>query len=216
MLVAAGVALLVALIPTVTLAGPPSPPDYGNWNPTGLPLPPILEDWGLEKALPRSAAPGAGEVHIVTDPLVGVGVESDATGWVTFWCQSKIGFQYNIGATGLIRLSKYSVKATNRVQIKIVQPGEGLAPYEIEPDLWVDMATLTPLSDLDLGVFQTDANGNGGVRGVVKLEAGYVYDFTVEVSDGTTKVLEPGLMLLPSPPYPPDTWAPDTNGFIVY
>jgi hypothetical protein len=213
-LVVAGIVLLMALSPAIALAGPPSPPDYGKYNPTDQPGQPP-EEWGVEKVIPSPSAPG-GAVRIITDPLVGlVGTDVPAaTGWVTFWCQSKIGFKYNIGTIGLNSLSKYGVKAYG-VQIQVVPPGT-VGAIEIEPGLWVDLATLTPVPELDLGMFQTDANGSGGVRGIVKLEAGYVYDLTVEVSDGITKVLEPGLMLLPSPPNPPGTWGPDTNGFTVY
>ncbi|MCJ7807230.1 MAG: hypothetical protein MUP73_00670 [Dehalococcoidia bacterium] len=212
-LVVAGIVLLMALSPAIALAGPPSPPDYGKYNPTDQPGQPP-EEWGVEKVIPSPSAPG-GAVRIITDPLVGlVGTDVPAaTGWVTFWCQSKIGFKYNIGTIGLNRLSKYGVTAYG-VQIQVVPPGTAGA-IEIEPGLWVLLSTSTPV-ELDLGTFRTDANGSGGVKGVSRLSAGYVYDLTVEVSDGVTKVLEPGLMLLPSPPNPPNTWGPDTNGFTVY
>jgi hypothetical protein len=204
MLLTAGIVLVLSMVlsPAVALAGPPTQPDYGNWNPTGLDLPPAMEDWGLEKALPSSSAPG-GEVHIVTDLLAG-----DGEGWVTFWCQSKVGFQYNIGTTGLDPLSEYSVNAYG-VQILIVPEGTPGA-VELEPGLWVDFSTLTPVA-LDLGTFKTDANGRGGVKGVTKLPSGYVYEVAVVVFDGDgVPVLEPGLN---PPPFPP---TPDTNGFIVY
>ena len=212
-LVVAGIVLLMALSPALALAGPPSPPDYGKYNPTDQPGQPP-EEWGVEKVIPSPSAPG-GAVRIITDPLVGlVGTDVPAaTGWVTFWCQSKIGFKYNIGTIGLNRLSKYGVTAYG-VQIQVVPPGTAGA-IGIEPGLWVLLSTSTPV-ELDLGTFRTDANGSGGVKGVSRLSAGYVYDLTVEVSDGVTKVLEPGLMLLPSPPNPPNTWGPDTNGFTVY
>lgn len=195
-LVAVGIALiLTALSPMAVLAGPPSPPDYGTYNPADLPGQPP-EEWGVEKVIPSPSIPG-GAVRIITDPLVGI---PPADGWVTFWCQSRLGFQYNIGATGLDPVSTYSVKAYG-VQIIIVTEDTPGA-VEIEPGLWVDFSTLTPL-ELDLGTFRTDANGSGGIKGVAKQSAGYVYDVGIVISDADgTPVL----------------WSPsdDTNGFIVY
>ena len=150
----------------------------------------------MEKVLP-SDAPG-GQTHIITDPLVG----SDATGWVTFWCQSKIGFQYNIGTyCGLNPLSEYRVRAYG-VKIQIVSadtPG-GIDTHE---GFWINPTTLTVLELLELGTFKTDANGLGGVKGVVKLQSGWLYDVDTVVSDID------GHPVLSSP-------ADDTNGFIVY
>jgi hypothetical protein len=211
MLFAAGIALLGALIPAVVLAGPPSPPNYGTYNPTGQPDQPP-EWWGVEKVIPIASAPG-GVVRIITDPLVGIG--SDATGWVTFWCQSNKGFQYNIGATGLNRLSTHSVKAYG-ARINIVQ-GPGVFPIiEPEPGLWIDLSTAIYV-ELDLGTFKTDANSLGGVKGVSKLPSGpYIYDVAVVVSDSNgVPVLGPAAFPpIPGPfPYPPGT---DTNGFMVY
>jgi len=195
-LVAVGIALiLTALSPMAVLAGPPSPPDYGTYNPADLPGQPP-EEWGVEKVIPSPSIPG-GAVRIITDPLVGI---APADGLVTFWCQSRLGFQYNIGATGLDPVSTYSVKAYG-VQIIIVTEDTPGA-VEIEPGLWVDFSTLTPL-ELDLGTFRTDANGSGGIKGVAKQSAGYVYDVGTVISDADgTPVL----------------WSPsdDTNGFIVY
>ncbi len=192
-LVLVGVVVLVALSSTAAFAGPPSPPDYGTYNPVGLPGQPP-EEWGVEKVIPSTSAPG-GAVRIITDPLVG-----DAIGWVTFWCQSTIGFQYNIGATGLDPVSTYGVKAYG-VQILIVPSGTAGA-VEIEPGLWILPSTLTPV-ELDLGTFKTDANGSGGVKGVERLADGYVYDVGTVISDadGTPVLWSPG---------------DDTNGFIVY
>lgn len=189
-----GVILLMTLSPAIVLAGTTSPPDYGNYNPLGLLAPP--ESWGVEKVLP-SLAPG-GQTHIITDPLDGVG--SDATGWVTFWCQSKVGFQYNIGTySGLNPLSKYSVRAYG-VKIKIVPPGTGTDTGE---GFWIDPTTLTTIEPLELGTFETDANGLGGVKGVVQLHSGWLYDVGTVVSDID------GHPVLSSP-------NDDTNGFIVY
>jgi len=194
LLVIYGIMLLMALSSATVLAGPTSPPDYGKYNPHNLLAPP--EDWGVEKVLP-SHAPG-GQTHIITDPLVG----SDANGWVTFWCQSKIGFQYNIGTySGLNPLSKYSVRA-HGVKIQIVPAGTpgGIDTHE---GFWIDPTTLTVIEPLELGAFRTDANGLGGVKGVVKLQSGWLYDVGTVVSDID------GHSVLWSP-------ADDTNGFIVY
>jgi hypothetical protein len=156
MLLVLGVVLLLALSPAVVLAGPPSPPNFGKYNPQDIPGPP--EAWGVEKIIPPRAAPG-GSVHIVTDPLEATGIDPDATGWVTFWCQSKIGFHYHIGASGLDPLSEYNVTASG--------PG--------------------PIS-LDLGTLHTDANGIGTVRGVEKLPPS-LYELVVEVTDAGGNVV---------------------------
>jgi len=195
-LIAVGIAIiLTALSPIAVLAGPLSPPDYGTYNPTALPDQPP-EEWGVEKVIFSPSTPG-GAVRIITDPLVGL---PPADGWVTFWCQSRLGFQYNIGATGLDPVSTYSVKAYG-VQIQIVPPGTAGA-VEIEPGLWILPSTSTPV-ELDLGTFRTDAKGSGGVKGVAQLPAGYVYDVGTVISDADgTPVL----------------WSPsdDTNSFVVY
>jgi len=193
MLSVAAISLLMALSPAVALAGPPSPPDYGNYNPLDLLGPP--ESWGVEKILP-SLAPG-GQTHIVTDPLIGL---PSASGWVTFWCQSKVGFQHNIGATGLEPLSRYSVRAFG-IQALIVPPGTPGA-IDTGAGFWILLSSISPI-ELDLGAFKTDANGMGGVKGAAQLPAGYAYDVGTVVFDGA------GVPVLWSP-------ADDPNGFIVY
>ncbi len=201
MLVAVGIAvILMVLSPVAVLAGPPSPPDYGRYNPTDLPGQPP-EEWGVEKAIPSPSAP-EGAVRIITDLLAGEG-----DGWVTFWCQSRLGFQYNIGVTGLDGLSRYSINASGG-QILIV-PEDTPGAVELEPGLWVDFSTLTPV-ELYLGTFKTDANGRGGVNGVTKLSSGYVYEVAVVVSDSD------GVPVLGPADSPPPFTGPDTNGFIVY
>ncbi len=196
MFVAVGIALiLTALSSVAVVAGPSSPPNYGKYNPADLPAQPP-EEWGVEKVIPSPSAPG-GATRIVTDPLEGL---PTADGWVTFWCQSRLGFQYNTGATGLDPLSTYSVKAYG-VQIQIVPPGTAGA-IEIEPGLWILPSTALSI-ELDLGTFKTDANGSGGVKGVAQLPAGYAYDV------GTVVANADGVPVLWSP-------ADDTNGFIVY
>lgn len=190
-LVLVGVITTVALSWETTLAGAPTPPNYGNYNPQNLPGPP--EEWGVEKILP-SLAPG-GQLHIITDPLVG---NAAADGWVTFWCQSKIGFQYNIGTTGLDPLSKYSVHAFG-IQALVVAP---YTPGAIDTGegFWI---LIVDSVNLHLGTFQTDANGLGGVKGVAKLPAGYSYNVGTVVLDRNDV---------------PVLWSPadDPNGFLVY
>ncbi len=196
MFVAVGIALvLTALSSAAVVAGPSSPPDYGKYNPADLANQPP-EEWGVEKVIPSPSTPG-GAVRIITDPLEGL---PPADGWVTFWCQSRLGFHYNIGATGLEPLSTYTVMAYG-IQIQIVPPGTPGA-IELEPGLWIDFSTLTPI-ELDLGTFKTDANGTGGIKGVAKQSAGYVYDVGTVVADADGD---------------PVLWSPsdDTNGFIVY
>jgi hypothetical protein len=196
MLMALGLAfLLTALSSAAVLAGPSSPPDYGKYNPANLPGQPP-EEWGVEKVIPLPVAPG-GAVRIITDPLIG---SAPADGWVTFWCQSHLGFQYNIGAAGLDPISTYSVEADG-VQIQIVAPGT-VGAIEVEPGLWILPSSALPI-ELGLGTFVTDANGSGGVKGVARLPAGYVYDITTVISNSDD---EPIL----SSPYD------DTNEFIVY
>ena len=194
LLLVLGLVLLLTLFPATVLAGPPEGPNYGKndphelWDtefPFGTP-----EEIGLEKIQPSSSAPG-GEVHIVTDPLAEVGTERLVyAGWVTFWCQSKIGFQYNIG-TELDDLSRYIVEA---------QPLDEFFQDEGDP--------------IVLGSFQTDVNGMGGVRGVHKLEDGpYEFEVRVYEYDDDTKgdqVLEAGREIVP-------IFQPiDYIGFVVY
>jgi hypothetical protein len=194
MAIAIAVASLLSF-PVAILAGSPSAPNYGKYNPANLPGQPP-EEWGVEKVIPLPLAPG-GAVRIITDPLNG---SAPADGWVTFWCQSHLGFQYNIGATGLDAISTYSVVADG-VQIQIVAPGT-VGAIEVEPGLWILPSSAVPV-ELDLGSFVSDATGSGGVKGVARLPAGYVYDVATTVSNAND---EPVL----SSPYD------DTNEFIVY
>jgi hypothetical protein len=205
------VALLIALVPaTVVLAGPPSPPNYGIYNPTDQPGQPP-EEAGVEKVIPSHSAPG-GTVRIITDPLAKVGTDGlEYAGWVTFRCQSALGFQYNIGTTSLDRLSRYSVKASAEQILKLVDQST-LGAFELEypgSGIWVVPVIPPVVQDVQLGTFKTDAQGRGGVNGVYKLEPGFVYELTVKVYDASdTAVLEPGI--------DPYYGGVDTNGIIVY
>jgi hypothetical protein len=65
MLVAVGIALiLMASSSVAVVAGPPSPPNYGKYNPADLPSQPP-EEWGVEKVIPSPSAPG-GAVRTIT------------------------------------------------------------------------------------------------------------------------------------------------------
>lgn len=137
-------ALLVA-VPTGAFAAPSAPPDYGVMNPTDeCPWPgwldPVLEAAGVQKCLPTEIAWTDGDgIRIVTDPLVGSG---SAWGSVTFWCETKTGFQFQVLAGGLAPTTSYAVTAT-----------DGSTTF--------DLATLL-----------TDASGAGKVGGVYLLPPG--------------------------------------------
>ena len=182
---------------SAVFAGSPSPPDYGIPNPIDLEG---VGDW-VEKALPST--------HIVTDPLSPVEDGPDAEGWVTFWCESTLGFQYNIGTTGLERLSWYSVK-TYGVKLQIVSEGTPDA-VEIEDGLWVLWPPVV-MEPLDLGTFKTDVNGSGGVRGVARLQGGYAYMIWGQIFD----ISGDPVLVLESPPGPDWPGPGDPNGFLVY
>jgi hypothetical protein len=88
--------ILVLIIAPAAFAGPPSQPNYGNWNPLGEELTPPEWGWdweaiGVEKLKPPYF--GEESTHIVTDPLTPYeGVDPlEVAGWVTFWCSSKVG-----------------------------------------------------------------------------------------------------------------------------
>jgi len=187
-------------IASTALAGPPSAPDYGVVDPVGITnLPP---QWmsDVDKIIPAPSTP-FGQIHIVTDPLmVNWPTDNTTQGWTTFWCQSTVGFQYNIGATGLEARSRYNVHAVGgSVEYSLVEvPGA----IPLEPGVWVLPWTAAPV-DLDLGQFVSDAGGSGGVKGAVRLTAGRAYEvITVISASGGTPVLS--------------TPADDANGFMVY
>jgi hypothetical protein len=200
MLLIAATVLLMALSTTVVFAGSTSPPNYGTVDPVGIwppYMPPLNLLTGVEKVIPSS--PAIGQIHIITDPLVRVGDDTDANGWVTFWCQSQIGFQYNIGATGLDPLSKYSVYA-NGVKAQIVPPG---TPGAIDSGEGFYYVVVDPNYHLDLGTLKADANGSGGVKGVAQLQSGCLYILWTVVGDSN------GAPVLGSP-------VDDPNAFVVY
>ena len=145
----APLALALALALSVAATGPvfggaPAPADYGTENPTGQQdCPPAsgLPYDGIEKCFPVGW--GLGFVHIVTDPIA-------ANGWVTFWCQSRIGFQYRVGVFDLEPKATY--------EIWLGPPGH--------PEHYL------------LGRILTDPRGNGTVSGVLKFAPGEYYFWT--------------------------------------
>lgn len=88
----------------IASAGPRGPAPYGVQNPQGLD-----ECWHPDpvKCFTTGWADGH-EVHIVADPIEVVGTAIE-TGTVTFWCQSNIGFKYQIWVSALDPQSTYTV-----------------------------------------------------------------------------------------------------------
>ncbi len=173
MLLVVSVILVMALTPALALAGSGHGPNYGETKPTG--------GGGFSDAVVKSLvvpwAEESGELHVVEDPLVEV-ESSGATGIVSFWCDSHVGFQYHIAVSGLEPNSSYDVYADGEK--------EGDGPV-----------------NLYLGKLQTDRDGVGSKNGVAQLEPGrYELGVTVEDSDGNV-VLEPGFSPFP-PPGGPD------------
>jgi hypothetical protein len=201
-IIIAVIVLSMALFPTAVFAGSPSPPNYGTIDPTKIwppYLPPLTDPSmaGVEKVIPAPKAPG-GQIHIITDPLVPVGDDVDANGWVTFWCQSQIGFKYNIGATGLNRLSTYHVYSVGPDFLLAAEGDPGA--IDVGEGMW---GIPQPPIALDLGTLKTDAKGSGGVNGVAKLSSGHLYILWTIVNDGTSATI------LGSP-------QDDPNAFVVY
>jgi hypothetical protein len=188
-LLIAATVLLMVLSTTVVFAGSPSPPNYGKADPVGIwppYMPPISLLTGVEKVIPSSSAPG-GQIHIITDLLVPVGNDTPVNGWVTFWCQSHLGFQYNIGATGLEPNSAYAVTAEGW---QLTPDPNG--PITIEGG---NYSIVGPVA-LDLGMLHTDANGLGSANGVKKL-APDLYDLMVYIRNAS------GQLVLQSDPSDP-------------
>lgn len=102
-------AMLLAGVATAT-AGPQAPPDYGVQNPQGLD-----HCWHPDpvKCFTTGWADGD-EVHIVADPLEVVGT-TDEKGMVTFWCQSIVGFKYQVWVSDLEPSSTYTVTTVGSI-----------------------------------------------------------------------------------------------------
>jgi hypothetical protein len=204
-------ALSMALAPTAVFAGPPTTPNYGVVDPVKITNLPPEWMYDVEKIIPAFKAPG-GQIHIVTDGLAATPDGGSATGTVVFWCQSTVGFQYNIVTSGLDVLSRYTVDGSGiRAQPTEAPPNADPGnPGTWPPNVFFVEGTwfqVVNLVQLDLGTFRTDANGLGGVKGTIKLDAGYLYDISVVVSDADgTPVLVPAI----------EGELPDTTGFMVY
>ena len=108
----ASAALLATLLmgTAIAAAGPKAPPNYGD--PAGQQNPQELDEcWHPDpvKCFTTGWASGH-EVHIVADPFTGQG-----SGTVTFWCQSIVGFKYQVTVAGLEPQATYTVKTVGSV-----------------------------------------------------------------------------------------------------
>jgi hypothetical protein len=92
--------------------------------------------------------------------MVGTTAMPDATGQVTFRCQSRVGLQYKVTAQGLDPKTPYTVMALQ----------------------------LGPMTSITLGAFATDTRGNGILNGTLHLPKGG-YGFMFFVLDGGVPVL---------------------------
>jgi len=123
-------------------------------------LNPVLEAAGVGKCLPTNINWTNGDgIRIVTDPLIG---SSDDSGWVNFWCETKVGFKFIVGVAGLEPNATYPVTAAG-----ITIPLSGGPPQPI--DLGI-IATL-----------HTDSQGRGEVGGVVPLPSSAIYELDINV-----------------------------------
>lgn len=147
----------------------------------------------IDKCTPAPWAEGVGERHVVTDGLTATAAGGAATGSVTFWCQSQVGFQYHVAMAGLAPNSTYTVRYVTQPE----EPGSQVDPTGPSGTL---------------GKVHTDSAGAGSVNGVVRLPAGE-YSFAVQALDSNGAVLlEPTIEQ-----WGPDgSLVPDTNGFGVY
>lgn len=96
-------AMMVAGVGIAT-AGPKAPPSFGVQNPQEL-----EHCWHPDpvKCFTTGWADGD-EVHIVADPIEPVGTNVEK-GVVTFWCQSIVGFKYQIWVSDLEPGARYTV-----------------------------------------------------------------------------------------------------------
>jgi hypothetical protein len=178
LILAAMTVLLSLLAASVAIAAPGGPPDYGVMEPRGLadkgcPWPTAENDDPIhadaQKCLPQSIPWSEVEhegvissgVRIISDGMIGTTALPDATGQVTFRCQSRVGLQYKVTAQGLTARTTYTVMA---LQL-------GPAP-----------------SPIVLGAFTTDTRGNGILNGTLHLPKGG-YGFMFFVLDGDVPVL---------------------------
>jgi hypothetical protein len=178
LVLAAMTVLLSLLAASAAIAAPGGPPDYGVMEPRGLadkgcPWPTAENDDPIhadaQKCLPQSIPWSEVEhegvissgVRIISDGMVGTPAMPDATGQVTFRCQSRVGLQYKVTAQGLTARTSYTVMALQ------------LGPVP---------------SPIALGGFTTDTRGNGILNGTLHLPKGG-YGFMFFVFDGDVPVL---------------------------
>lgn len=104
LIVLLGLGAMLLMSTSGAFAGPRVPPNFGVQNPQGL-----EHCWHPDpvKCFTTGWADGK-EVHIVADPIEVVGT-TDERGIVTFWCQSNIGFKYQLWLSELEPMSTYSV-----------------------------------------------------------------------------------------------------------
>lgn len=110
LVVAVGLAAMIVASAGIATAGPKAPPNFGVQNPQGLdhcwhedPVKCFQTGWS-----------GDEEVHIVADPIEVPGT-FDVKGVVTFWCQSIVGFKYQIWVSELDPKSIYTVTTAGAV-----------------------------------------------------------------------------------------------------
>ena len=205
------IALSLVLAPTTVLAGSPSTPNYGVVDPVKITNLPPEWMYDVEKIIPAFKAPG-GQIRVVMDGLAATPDGGSASGTIVFWCQSTVGFQYNIVTSGLDAISRYTVEGSG-IKAQPIAPPAGANPGDPStwpPNVFFAEGTwfqIVNLVHLDLGSFRTDSNGLGGVKGAIKLDPGYLYDISVVVSDA-----EGAIVLGPAI----EGGVADTTGFIVY
>ena len=199
-------ALSAVWFPTAAFAGTPTAHGYGIVDPLRLWDPPPPWFYDVLKVIPAQNAPG-GQIRVVSDNLAATAAGGSASGTAVFRCQSTVGFQEDIAAAALVPLSRYTVVGAQGVRFRFFLSDPRDGSMQIEPGIWASPWLATPIEPLGLGTFRSDANGNGGVKGAIKLESGYVYEVSIEVSDANgIQVLGPAL----------ENGVPDTTGFMVY
>lgn len=104
LMVGLGVAAMMLASAGFAAAAPKAPPDYGVQNPQGL-----EHCWHPDPVKCFTAGwAGGDEVHIVADPIEVAGTTVEK-GTVTFWCQSIVGFKYQIWVSDLEPRTSYTV-----------------------------------------------------------------------------------------------------------
>lgn len=166
-LLALCMALALAALMTGTALG--ATPNYGQKNPSGNLQPPCVFESMLVKCLPQQIPWTSAEI-----PDDGVHIVSlpmggpEGTGQITFWCINQAGFLYYITVAGLDPNSVYTVTAAD-------QNGQTYV----------------------LGVIHTNANGEGQLNGMLRLDpGGYELGITVTDADGSPVIFGGGGFLV--------------------